>query len=88
MSSPSSSNISKTTSTTTTTTIFGHDNPPFYEKKLSMRKSKAMMVLQTMDYSMLNILKDGPHVPMFLAMKENVKDGEEIKKPAYEFGMK
>lgn len=47
-----------------------------------------MMVLQTMDYSMLNILKDGPHVPMFLAMKENVKDGEEIKKPAYEFGMK
>lgn len=51
------------------------------------------MVLETMDYFMLNIYKDGPHVPMYQSMKENVKYDDEVekladdkaKKPVHEF---
>ena len=34
-----------------------------------MCNSKSMMVLETMDYSMMDIINDGPHVPMYQPQK-------------------
>lgn len=42
-----------------------------------------MMVLETVDYSMMDIINDGPHVPMYHPMKENVKDGDVVEKPTH-----
>lgn len=39
--------------------------PPFDEQKFKMRKSKVMVVHETMDFEMLNIVEKGPHVPMY-----------------------
>lgn len=75
--STSSSNLSHTTS--------GNKIPQFDERNLTRWKSKAIMVLETMYYSMINIVKDGPHIHMYQTMKDNVKDGDEVKKPAHEF---
>ena len=50
-----------------------------------MWKSKVMMVLETMDYSMLSIINDGPHVPMYQPIKENVKKGNMVKKVIHDF---
>ena len=44
-----------------------------------MWKAKALIVLETMDYGMLDIVNKGPHVPMYQPMKDGVADGP--KKP-------
>lgn len=44
-----------------------------------------MMVLETMYSSMLSIINDGPHDPMYQPIKENVKEGDIVKKHAHEF---
>lgn len=50
-----------------------------------MWKSNEMMVLETMDYSMRDIVKNGPHAPMYRPMKANVKEGDEVKKFVHKF---
>ena len=40
-----------------------------------------MVVLETMDYDMLDIVTLGPHVPMFQPTKEGVADGEKRQTP-------
>ena len=53
--------------------------PPFDEKNFAIWKAKALIVLETMDYGMLDIVNKGPHVPMYQPMKDGVADGP--KKP-------
>lgn len=38
------------------------------------------MVLETIDYSNIDITKNGPHVPMYRLMKDNVKEDELVEK--------
>lgn len=71
MSSSSSSNPSKTTSS--------NKIPQFDVKNFTIWKSKAMMVLETMDYSMIDIVKKGPHIPTIQSTKDNVQDGDYIE---------
>lgn len=71
MSSSSSSNLSKTTSS--------HKIPQFDEKNFTIWKSKAIKVLETMDYSTLNIVNGGPYAPMYNSIKSNVKEGDKVK---------
>ena len=59
--------------------------PTFDEKNFLMWKSKAMVVLETLDYAMLDVIENGPIIPMFQPMKDNVKDGEPKEKPFHEF---
>lgn len=77
MSSSSPSSYSKNTS--------GHKIPQFDEKNFTMWKSKSMMILETMNYSMMDIIKYDPYVPMHQLMKDNIKEGDEVEKPAHEF---
>ena len=63
----------------------GSKIPPFDEKNFLMWKSKAMIVLETLDYEMLDVVENGPIIPMFQPMKDNVKDGEPKEKPSHEF---
>ncbi|KAI3767019.1 hypothetical protein L2E82_17100 [Cichorium intybus] len=49
-----------------------------------MWKSKALMVLETMDYHMPEILKNGPYVPHITATKDGVP-GEKKATPVHEF---
>lgn len=44
-----------------------------------------MMVNETMDYPMSDIIKHGCHVLMSQPMKDKVKDSDEIQKLAHEF---
>lgn len=43
------------------------------------------MVLETMDYSTLGIINDGPRILMYQLMNENVKDGDLIEEHISEF---
>ena len=63
----------------------GSKIPPFDEKNFLMWKSKAMIVLETLDYGMLDMIENGPIIPMYQPMKDNVKDGEPKEKPFHEF---
>ena len=63
----------------------GSKIPPFDEKNFLMWKSKAMIVLETLDYGMLDVIENGPIIPMYQPMKDNVKDGEPKEKPFHEF---
>lgn len=44
-----------------------------------------MMVLETMDYSMIDIVKKGPHVSVYHPMKDNVQEGELFEQLVHEF---
>ena len=46
-----------------------------------MWKTKAMVVLETMDYVMLDIITLGPHLPMFQPTKEGVANEEKRQTP-------
>ena len=50
-----------------------------------MWKRKAMVVLEIMDYDMLDIVTLGPHVPLFQLTKEGVADGEKKQTPKHEY---
>ena len=63
----------------------GSKIPPFDEKNFLMWKSKAMIVLETLDYGMLDVIENGPIIPMYQPMKDGVKDGEPKEKPFHEF---
>ena len=43
----------------------GSKIPPFDEKNFLMWKSKAMIVLETLDYGMLDVIENGPIIPMY-----------------------
>ena len=55
--------------------------PPFDEHNFSMWKTKAMVVLETMDYEMCKIVEKGPHVPMYQTMANNAQVGPLKQKP-------
>ena len=46
-----------------------------------MWKSKAMVVLQTMDFDMINTVENGQHVPKFQPMVNNTPFGPLKQKP-------
>ena len=50
-----------------------------------MWKTKAMAVLETLDYDMLDIVTLGPHIPMFQPTKDGVADGEKKLTPKHDF---
>ena len=50
-----------------------------------MWKTKAMVVLETMDYDMLDIVTLGPHVPMFQPTKAGVAEGEKKQTPKHDY---
>ena len=50
-----------------------------------MWKTKAMAVLETMDYDMLDIVTEGPHIPMFQPTKDGVATGEKKRTPKHDF---
>ncbi|KAL4556517.1 hypothetical protein LXL04_039173 [Taraxacum kok-saghyz] len=54
-------------------------------KKFPMWKTKAMAVLETLDYDMLDIVIEGPHVPMFQPMKDGVANGEKKRTPKHDY---
>ncbi|KAI3752823.1 hypothetical protein L2E82_24860 [Cichorium intybus] len=58
--------------------------PPFDANNFGMCKSKALMVLETMDYHMLDILKNGTYIPHFTITKDGVP-GENKATPSHEF---
>lgn len=72
-----SSNHSKTTT--------GQKIPQFHEKNFTMWKSHAKMVLESMDYSKLDIIKHVHHVPIYQPIKDNFEDSDEIEKPTHQF---
>ena len=47
-----------------------------------------MVVLETLDYAMLGVIENGPIIPIYQPMKDNVKDGEPKEKPLHEFDEK
>ena len=44
-----------------------------------------MAVLETLDYDMLDVVTEGPHVPMFQPMKDGVASGEKKRTPKHEY---
>ena len=61
---------------------FGLNNiPPFNEHNIVMWITKAMVVLETMDYEMLKIVEKGPHIPMYQPMVNNFIIGPLKRKP-------
>ena len=62
-----------------------HTIPLFDANNFPMWKTKAMAVLETLDYDMLQIVTEGPHVPMFQPMKDGVAAGEKKLTPRHEF---
>lgn len=49
--------------------------PPIDEHNFAMWKSKAMVVIETIDFDLLNIVDNGPHVPMYRPMVSNAPSG-------------
>lgn len=43
------------------------------------------MVIEIMEYTMIDIIKNDPHVPMYQLIKENVQECELVEKPIHEF---
>ena len=50
-----------------------------------MWKTKAMAVLENLNYDMLDIVTAGPHVPSFQPMKDGIAAGEKKPTPKHEF---
>ena len=50
-----------------------------------MWKAKAMAVVETLDYDMLDIVTEGPHYPMFQPMKDGVASDEKKRTPKHDF---
>ena len=50
-----------------------------------MWKTKAMVVLDCLDYDMLDIVTIGPHVPMFQPTKDGVAEGEKKQSPKQDY---
>ena len=59
--------------------------PPFDEQNFTMWKSRAITVLESMDYHMLDIITNGPHVPTYQPTNDNVAAGERQKKEVHNF---
>ncbi|KAL4583580.1 hypothetical protein LXL04_008158 [Taraxacum kok-saghyz] len=59
--------------------------PLFDSNKFPMWKTKAMVVLETMDYDMLDIVTLGPHALMFQPTKEGVAEGERKQTPKHDY---
>ncbi|KAL4562223.1 hypothetical protein LXL04_034421 [Taraxacum kok-saghyz] len=76
MSSSSTYNPQSTSSTTI---------PLFDPNNFPMWKTKAMVILETLDYDMLDIGTIGPHVPMFQPTKDGVADGEKKLTPKHDY---
>ena len=49
--------------------------PPFNEYNFKMWKSKPMFILETLDFDMLNIVDNGPDVPMYQPSVNNAHVG-------------
>ena len=85
--SSSSATSSQAISSSSSTAMFRSSAkiPPFDENNFAMWKTKALMVLETMDYNMMEIVNTGPYVPTFQPMKDNVPDGprQATEKHAY-----
>ena len=61
---------------------FGLNNiPPFDEHNFAMWNTKAMVVLETMDYEMLKIIEKGPHIPTYQPMVTNALVSHLKQKP-------
>ena len=54
---------------------------PFDEHNFAMWKTKTMVVLETMDYEMVKIIKTGPHIPIFQPIVNNAPIGPMKQKP-------
>mgnify|MGYP001547164625 CR=1 FL=1 len=48
-----------------------------------MWKTKAIVVLETMDHNMMDIIGNGPHIPTFDETKDSVKSGVIKKTPKH-----
>ena len=59
--------------------------PPFDEQNFSMWKSRAITVLESMDYNMIDIITEGPYVPMFQPSVDNVSTGPKQMKEKHNF---
>ena len=59
--------------------------PPFDEQNFTMWKSRAITVLESMDYPMFEIITKGPSVPMNQPVNNNVAVGEKQKKEEHNF---
>ena len=44
-----------------------------------------MAVLETLDYDMLDVVTEGPHVPMLQPMKDGVASGEKKRTPKHDY---
>ena len=55
--------------------------PPFDETNFAMWKIKALYALESVDEDMLDIVENGPYVPMYQPLKNNVPDGTMKKTP-------
>lgn len=49
--------------------------PLIHEKNFAMQKSKVMVVLEIIDYNMMDIIAYSPHIPNFVETKEDVSIG-------------
>lgn len=58
----------------------------FDEHNFVMWKSKVMVVLETMNFDMLNVVNSGPHVPVYQPMFNNALAGpmEQNPKTSYD----
>ena len=55
--------------------------PPFDETNFAMWKIKALYALESVDEDMLDIIDNGPYVPMYQPLKNNAPDGVMKKTP-------
>ena len=55
--------------------------PPFDENNFAMWKIKALYALESVDEDMLDIVNNGPYVPMYQPLKNNAPDGVMKKTP-------
>ena len=63
----------------------GSTIPSFDENDLTLWKAKAISILEIMDYNMLDIIKNGPHIPTYQPTKNGVAYGPKRTSGKHQF---